>query len=596
MHKRTLALRLLAVVILIAGVELHSQSALFLLISPVTTLNGMGEIGVGLPYEDHGAAYYNPANGFLNSPSLSASESSLRMLWLPGLVDDMFLEHDHFRVSYGMSQYPLQFNLHQYETYLDAGVQQYTDANGLSLGTFRTWFKANALVLAAQYAGSVRGLPLETSYGVASKQIKQHLSDEYKTGNVVFDRGLLIGVPLNLKLKNDLVLTLKPSFGMSTVNIGSSVVFEDEEQADPLPTAARAGIGISTSVPLSQDWNLFQYRAGNAAMDVLDAPRTSGDQPIAYQKGLGDIKFFKHVIMSEPDDDPERGHDVEITRGHEFSFLDLYSIRFGHHIDLAGRVVIPQSGISYHSKGVLNLIYLITNMHLINVINQHVELSYSYAEWTAGATHPLSGTKFESWNITLKDIFGINSSLEATSSPLVLKLKDALTLSVGANFPLSVVSGSESTKQRQRIAGYTAGVETDLKHFRLGFSIIENSFAYDYIALLGGLFRADAQDEFYQLALHAQIPFQVGNRITLLAGFQVQSPLVHRKVTLFDQSRDVTSYEYNYGFRAGLEVKIIEHFSVRGSYSYWQQALDSYFNADQRVKLSSLLFEGLFSF
>ncbi|MBC8376835.1 MAG: hypothetical protein H8E26_12380 [FCB group bacterium] len=594
MHKRILALRLLAVVILFASVELQSQSALFLLISPVTTLNGMGEIGVGLPYEDHGAAYYNPANGFLNSPSLSASESSLRMLWLPGLVDDMHLEHDHFRVSYRMAQSSLQFNLHQYETYLDAGVQEYTDASGMSLGTNQTWFKANALVLAAQYAGTVRNMPLEISYGVASKQIKQHLSDELKAENVVFDRGLLLGVPLNLKLKNDLVLTLKPSFGMSTVNIGSSVVFDEEEQADPLPTAARAGIGISTSVPLSQDWNLFQYRAGNAAMDVLDEPRTSGDQPITYQKSLGDIKFFQHVIMSEPDEDPECGHDVTITRGHELSFLDLYSIRFGNHIDITGNLVTPQSGISYHSKGLLNLAYLITNSHLINVINQHVELSYSYAEWTASASHPLYGTKFESWNITLKDIFGINRSLEARSSPLVLKLKDVLTLSVGANFPMSVVSGSESKNQWQRIAGYTAGVETDLKRLRLGFSLTENSFSYDYIELLGGLFRADAQDEFYQLALHAQIPYQVGGRITLLAGFQFQSPLLHRKVTLFDQSMDVTSYEYNYGLRGGLEVKIIEHFSVRGSYSYWQHDLESFFNADQKVKLSSLLIEGLF--
>ena len=594
MNKRTLVLRLLVAVILFTGVELQSQSALFLLISPITSLNGMGELGVGLPYEDHGAVYYNPANGFLDSPSLSASESSLRMKWLPGLVDDMFLEHAHFRVSYKMSQSPLQFNLHQYETYLDAGVQQYTDANGTSMGIFRTWFKTNALVLAAKYSDTTRGVPLEVSYGVASKQVRQHLTDDALAENMVFDHGLLVSLPLDLKLRNDLTLSLKPSLGVSTVNIGTTVSFKGGEQEDPLPTAARAGIGMSASVPLGDDWNLFQYRAGNAAMDVLDVPRTSGEQKIEYQKGLGDINFIKHVIMSDPDEDPERGHDVEITRGHELSFLDFYSIRFGQHIDIAGKIITPQSGISYHSRGLLNLAYLITDIHLIHVINQHVELSYSYAEWTASAYHPLAGTEFDSWNITIKNVFGINKSFTAEPKLQLLKLKDALKLSVGGYYPLSVASGVEPTNEWERITGYTAGVETDLKYFRLGFSLTENSFAYHYEELRGGLLRSDTRDEFYQLALHAQIPFQLGSRITLLGGFQSQSPLLHRKVTLFEQSISYTSYEYNYGLRVGLELKLIERFSVRGSYSYWHDDMDSFFNPDQKVKLSGLIVEGVF--
>lgn len=586
-------LRILTVIILFLGVELNAQSALFLLISPVTSLNGMGEIGVGLPYEDHGAVYYNPANGFINSPSLSGSESSMRTKWLPGLVDDMFLEHHHFRVSYALSQHPLRFNLHQYETYLDAGIQQYTDANGISLGTFRTWFKANALVLAAQYAGTVQKIPLEASLGIASKQIKQHLTDEDQANNVVYDRGLLVAAPFELKLKNDLLLKVKPSVGMSTVNIGSSVVFNDGGQEDPLPTAARAGVGITASVPLSENWNLFQYRAGNAAMDVLEVPRTSGDQPIEYQKGLGDIKFYKHVIMSEPDEDPERGHDVVITRGHELSLLDMVSIRFGDYIDITGKIVTPQSGISYNSKGLLTLAYYMTDIHLIDVINRHLELSYSYAEWTAGETHPLYGTNFESWNVTVKDIFGINKSLQSAPGSVVLKVKDALAVSVGVNLPLSEESGSGPENSWRQRMGYTAGVETDLKYIRLGFSFTYSSFTYEEEDFWEGFFRADVRDEVYQFALHAQLPFTIGDRITLLGGLQVQSPLLSRKVTMFDQTVDVTSYEYNYGLRAGAEVKIVDHFSLRGSYSYWQQGIESLFNADQKVKLSGLLVEGL---
>jgi hypothetical protein len=586
-------IRILSGLILFLCVELHSQSALFLLISPVTTLNGMGELGVGLPYEDQGAAYYNPANGFNNSPTLSGSESNMRMKWLPGLVDDMYLEHNHYRVSYALSQYPLRFNLHQYETYLDGGMQQFTDPDGMSLGSFRTWFKANAVVLAAQYTGSVQKIPFEISLGVASKQIKQHLTAEDQASNRVYDRGLLIGVPLKLKLKNDLMLNLEPSLGMSTVNIGGTVIFNKGEQEDPLPTAARAGVGISASVLMSENWNLFQYRAGNAAIDNLDVPRTSGDQPIAYQRGLGDIKFYKHVIMSEPDVDPQWGHDVTLTRGHELSVLDLYSIRFGHHLDLTGKVVTPQSGVSYHSKGLLNLAYLLTDIHLIHAINQHVEFSYSYAEWTASSSHPLHGTEFHSWNITVKDIFGINNSLGTVSNPTVSKLGDVLVVSAGASLPLSVVGATGKTNQWRKSPGYTVGIETELTYFRLGFSLTENRFAYDYEALWQAPLRADVHDEFYQLSLHAQVPYQIGRSITVLGGLQVQSPLLHRKVTLFDQRIDVSSYEYNYGLRGGLEMEIIKHFSVRGSYSFWQQGVGSFFNEDQKVKLSGLLIEGL---
>jgi len=593
--------RILFILALLGGLGLQAQSALFLLISPVTTMNGMGEIGVGLPYEDQGAAYYNPANGFMNSPSLSVSESKLRTDWLPGLVDDMFLEHDHFRVSYRPTQSPFQFNLHQYETYLDAGEQQYTDASSTPLGTFKTWFKANALVFAGQYTGSIRDIPLELSYGIAYKRIVQHLTDGQgpndllgQAKNTVYDRGLLLGVPLKVKLKNDMMLNLKPSFGMSTLNIGDSVTFNPQEQYDPLPTVARVGIGLTASLPLNENWNLFEYSAGNAAMDVLEVPRPAGgDMTIRYQKGLGDIKLIKHVLMSEPDEDPERGHNVIITRGHELSLLDFYSIRFGNHVDLVGKVVTSQSGISYHSKGLLDLAYLITNIHLIDVINQHIDISYSYADWTAGDTHPLAGTKFESWNFTVKDIFGINNSLNSSSSPLGIKLKDILILSGGANFPRPIVSGAEASNQWQYSTGYTAGIETDLKHFRLGFSLTENRFAYDY-DLFGGILRVDIKDELYQLGLHTLFKLELGGRLTFLGGPQVQSPLLHRKVTLWDQSIDDTNYEYNYGVRVGLEVKIIQHFALRGSYSYWHEELDSYFNEGEKVKLAGFQLEVLF--
>jgi len=595
------SLELFFILVLTGSVGLQAQSALFLLISPVTTFNGMGEIGVGLPDEDQGAAYYNPANGFINSPGLTLSESNMHTEWLPGLVDDMFLEHDQFRVSYRLAQYPWQFNLQQFETYLDAGEQQYTDPHGVSLGTFQTWFRANALVLAAQYSGSVRGIPLKFSYGVARKDVIQHLTDDgFNTDesigqaeNVVYDRGLLLGMPLELKLKHDQILTVEASFGMSKVNIGDSVIFSHPESADPLPTSRRVGIGISASLPLSASWNLLQYRAGNAAFDDLVKPRSSGDEPIEYQQGFGDINLIKHLLMSEPDEDPERGHDVIISHGQELNFLDCYTIRFGKYIDIRGKVVTPQSGISYHSKGLLNLAYLITGIQLIDVINQHVELSYSYADWQAAETHPLYGTKFESWNFTVKDILGIPGSLQARSRPTPLRLNDLFTLTLGVNYPQPIVSSPNSVVDWKSSAGYTAGIETELKYFRLGLNLTETRFAYDFEILPASLFSTELKDEVYQLGLYGMVPFQIGSRLIVMGGPQLQSPLIHRKITIWDQTIDDTNYEYNYGLRAGLEIKLTKHFSARGSYSYWDREIESYSSLGEKVKLSSWQLEAL---
>ncbi len=592
----------LVLILLFIGIELQAQSALFLLISPVTTFNGMGEIGVGLPYEDQGAAYYNPANGFPDSPTLSASESKMSMNWLPGLVDDMILQHDHFRVSYRLRQYPLQFNFHQFETYLDAGIQQYTDANGQSMGTFRTWFKANAVVLAAKYSTNINDIPLEISYGISGKQVIQHLAgedldpDQYpgQAENTVYDRGLLMAVPFTLKLKNDLDLSLRPSFGMSRVNIGEFVVFNNDQQKDALPTTARVGIGLTATLPISENWNFLSYRAGNAAEDQLEKRRTSYDQPIEYQKGLGDINLMKHVFFSDPDQDPERGHAVTITRGHELTVLDFYTIRFGKHIDIAGKVMTPQSGISYHSRGILNMVYYITGLDILDAINRHIDISYDYADWSASPSHPLAGTKFESWNFTIKNVFGIDKSLTRSSGPPKLNLKELFTITLGANSPRPVERGSDTLMVWKGRTGYVAGIETDLKYFRLGLNLTEQLFSYDYSGLYGSSFLDGVRDEFYQLGLQVSLPFEIGSRLTVLGGVQFQSPLLHRKITVWDHTMDETSYEYNYGIKAGLEVKLTSHISARGGYSYWQRDLESYFNPGEKIKLASLQFEAMY--
>ncbi len=402
---------LLSFLLVITG--LNAQSALFLLIPPIPSFNGMGEIGVGLPSEDIGATYYNPANGFINNSGLSLSGFTMKSEWLPGLVHDMYLQHKQYGLSYYLPHTPFQFHLHQHETFLDAGKQQYTDANGMSLGTFKTWFRARSMTFGARYIGKIWEIPAKISYGLSRKYITQHLTDEIQNGeivgsadDVVYDRGLLVAIPFENAWANLLHFNVIPSFGCSRMNIGNSVVFNDPAQADPMPTVARVGIGIIVRVSLKDKLNLFKYSGSRAAMDPLHVPRTSHEQPIEYQWGFGDIELIKHLLKSES------SGQVDVSRGYELNFLDCYSIRAGRRIDLDGRIDLYESGYGYNSKGVLDIVYFLTGVQLVQGLNHHIQFSYDYAEWTTHSNHhPLEETEFENWRITVSDILSIPKTL-----------------------------------------------------------------------------------------------------------------------------------------------------------------------------------------
>ncbi len=232
--------RLLLIIVLLSISELSAQSALFLLIRPVTSLNGMGGVGVGLSYDDIGATYFTPANGFSNDDGFSISGSRMEVQWLPGLVQDMLLSNNQIGLSYRFPKHPFQLNVQKYKTFLDAGVQQYTGEIGNILGTFNTFFQADASVFSIKYFGSLWKLPYTISYGIVSKHVIQTLSDrvllngmnEQSEGDV-FDRGLLLDFPFVETLGDGVQVKINPSFGISTVNIGDLVVFNDQDYADP---------------------------------------------------------------------------------------------------------------------------------------------------------------------------------------------------------------------------------------------------------------------------------------------------------------------------------------------------------------------------
>lgn len=586
------------ILVLALTINLHGQSALFLLISPSTSFNGMGEIGVGLTSDDLSASYYNPANGFSNAPGLSFSSSGMETPWLPGLVNNLTLSHDQIGLSYKVPDFPVKLNLQTYKTHLDAGEYHVVSAEGEDLGTFEASYWTRSLILAAQLKYDLLGIPVVISGGFARKNVIQNNVDisEYvatpvEVEKIVYDRGLLVDIPLEIKLPQSSTISFRPSFGMSTLNTGDSIVFNEDYGADALPTVVRAGFGLATSFPLTESWDILSYRVGHAALDYLDIPRTTSTESIKYQNGLGDIDLYKHLLKSETDE------DVKVSRGHELSLLDFYALRYGRYIDVDGRVNVFESGASYSSKGILNLAYELTRLKFIASINRHLEVRYNYSEWTTHQqTHPLEGTEFKSWMLSFNNLLEVPESLTTLYERGEASHFESLSLLLGLNYSMpDYGSGGGGTGQDVYLS-YSIGVEALVDPVVLGFGLTESVHINDFASSI--FYTTDLveiKNVYYQLGFYALYPLNLTQWLGLSAGPQIQSPLLHRKVRLFGETFNDETFKENYGLRASVDVNTGTHFGFRITYSYWHKQMQNLLLDNKPFKPTGLQLEAKIS-
>ncbi|MBC8191804.1 MAG: PorV/PorQ family protein, partial [FCB group bacterium] len=203
-----------------------SQSALFLLIAPGARAGGMGEAQVALA-DDSYATYWNPAGlGFQSGYEVSG----MHVNWLPGLVDDMYYD---FLAGRAPVEGLGVFGGHI--IYLNAGEQQYTDANGTSLGTFLTYFSSGAISYATMISEN-------SSVGFNFKILYQHLTD--KNVGTEKTKGTATNFGFDVGYLSKGYLGGKLDLGAMVANLGPKVIFNDKEQADPLPTNLKLGFNM----------------------------------------------------------------------------------------------------------------------------------------------------------------------------------------------------------------------------------------------------------------------------------------------------------------------------------------------------------------
>lgn len=216
----------LGILVLAAG--LQAQSALFLLISPGARAGGMGEAQVALANDSY-ASYWNPAGlGFQEGYEISG----MHVNWLPGLADDMYYDFIAGRV-------PVKdlgvFGAHM--IYLNAGKQIWTDSQGNVLGEFSTYFLAGAL----SYSTLLRE---NSSVGINFKILHQHLADKGIRVEGELTNPIATNFGFDVGFLRKSMISGRMDLGLMVSNLGPKVVFNDEDQADPMPTNMKAGFNL----------------------------------------------------------------------------------------------------------------------------------------------------------------------------------------------------------------------------------------------------------------------------------------------------------------------------------------------------------------
>lgn len=205
-----------------------SQSALFLLIAPGARAAGMGEAQVAVA-DDSYATYWNPAGlGFQEGYELSG----MHVNWLPGLVDDMYYDFLAGRA-------PIE-NLGVFGThiiYLNAGEQQHTGPNQEDLGTFFTYFASGAISYSTLISEN-------SSIGFNFKILHQHLTDSNTGVGTEETKGTATNFGFDVGYLGKNYFNGKMDFGFMVANLGPKVIFNDKEQADPMPTNLKLGFNL----------------------------------------------------------------------------------------------------------------------------------------------------------------------------------------------------------------------------------------------------------------------------------------------------------------------------------------------------------------
>ena len=274
----------------------------FLIIPPNARTGGMGETGTGTA-KDISATFYNVGGlAYQKHTQVSVTYSK----WLPHFNAD--LHYSYLNASTYVDD--LNGTINGHIVFLDLGEFQQTFESGQQGQKFRSL----EFAIGAGYSTMIDD---DIGFGIQARYIQSNLSS-VNVGNekpgigrsVAFDIGTLWTPKTDWGLPEDFL-----SVGANLANIGPKIHYVDIQQADPLPTTLRLGLGLH----LVED----EFNSLTAAVDMtkLLVNRPSINEVDPVPKSLATAWG--------------NGKGVEWSMGLEYWYEKLVALRAGYFTETA---------------------------------------------------------------------------------------------------------------------------------------------------------------------------------------------------------------------------------------------------------------------
>ena len=287
----------------------------FLLIAPNARADAMGESGTGLG-DDAAANFWNPAGlAFQVGQEVSLTHSA----WLPQFQQsDLFYDYlayrnyiDDIGGTFGASI-----------TYLSLGEFTETSSDGPEpIGTFRAFEMAATVGYATRVTDDFGvGLNLRYIHSSLAPFDVQGQDRKGVASTVSFDIATMWR-PSNLGDIGNMF-----NVGLNLSNLGPKLTYIDADQADPLPTQLRLGIGVDV---LKSQYNNLTYNIDFARVLIRRYPAPTDSNGVVIGDPPPPDDLPKSLISAWEDGGLKK---VTIGTGIEYWYGDpkLIGLRFGY--------------------------------------------------------------------------------------------------------------------------------------------------------------------------------------------------------------------------------------------------------------------------
>lgn len=282
-----------------------STAVPFLLISPTARASAMGDAGVAIS-DDASAVFWNPAGlAFQKGQELSLTHSN----WLPQFQQsDLYYEYANYKLHLPS----IDGTLGAAFTFLNLGRFERRDEANNALGTFSSF----EMAIRASYGAR---LDEDLGIGLGLQLIHSSLSPvatgrEQGSGTataVAGDIGVLYRPSKFVIPFTDVDFGDRFALAASVTNIGPSVTYIDQDQADPLPTNFRFGFSVDL---VKQEYNRLTWATDFSKLIVSRTDKKADPTYVAVVesfKGPGVLSTFV------------------FGTGIEYWYSDFLALRFG---------------------------------------------------------------------------------------------------------------------------------------------------------------------------------------------------------------------------------------------------------------------------